>query len=164
MYITVFDVCGHVWVCVQVVGCDWRIESAAREDQCGVCHGDGTTCTTVKQNFDKQVGIGYVEATVIPAGARNIRVEEVAEANNYLAIRNDQGRYYLNGHWYIQWSGDYEAAGTVIHYRRDGNKESFNSPGPLREPLHVMVSTCCLNASPTVWTSFINGSVFVISI
>jgi len=125
---------------VQVVGCDWGIESSAREDQCGICHGDGTTCTTVKQNFDKQVGVGYVEATVIPAGARNIRVEEVAEANNYLAIRNDQGRYYLNGHWYIQWSGDYEAAGTVIHYRRDGNKESFNSPGPLREPLHVMVS------------------------
>ena len=133
-------VCVCVCVCVQVVGCDWGIESAAREDQCGVCHGDGTTCTTVKQNFDKQVGIGYVEATVIPTGARNIRVEEVAEANNYLAIRNDQGRYYLNGHWYIQWSGDYEAAGTVIHYRRDGNKESFNSPGPLREPLHVMVS------------------------
>jgi len=126
---------GHV----QVVGCDWVIESAAREDQCGVCHGDGMTCTTVTQNFDKQVGIGYVEATVIPAGARNIRVEEVAEANNYLAIRNDQGRYYLNGHWYIQWSGDYEAAGTVIHYRRDGNKESFNSPGPLSEPLHIMV-------------------------
>ena len=87
-----------------------------------------------------QVGIGYVEATVIPAGARNIRVEEVAEATNYLAIRNDQGRYYLNGHWYIQWSGDYEAAGTVIHYRRDGNRESFDSPGPLTEPLHVMVS------------------------
>jgi len=125
---------------VQVVGCDWGIESTAREDQCGVCHGDGTTCATIKQNFDKQIGIGYVEATVIPAGARNIRVEEVAEATNYLAIRNDQGQYYLNGHWYIQWSGDYEAAGTVIHYRRDGNRESFDSPGPLKEPLHVMVS------------------------
>lgn len=45
---------------------------------------------------------GYVEATVIPAGARNIRVEEVAEASNFLAVRNNAGEYYLNGHWFIQ--------------------------------------------------------------
>ena len=31
---------------------------------------------------------------VIPEGARNIRVEEVAEANNYLAVRNDKGRWF----------------------------------------------------------------------
>ena len=122
-----------------MVGCDWNIESDAVEDQCGVCHGDGTTCTTIKQSFDKLSGLGYVEATVIPEGARNIRVEEVAEANNYLAIRNEKGQYYLNGHWYIQWSGDYEVAGTVIRYRREGNKESLDAPGPIKEPLHVMV-------------------------
>lgn len=82
---------------------------------------------------------GYVEATVIPINARNIRVEEVAEANNYLALRNDKGEYYLNGHWFIQWSGDYKLAGTIVHYRREGNKESFNASGPLLEPLHIMV-------------------------
>ena len=83
---------------------------------------------------------GYVEAMVIPAGARNIRVEEVAEANNYLAVRNDKGKYYLNGHWFIQWSGDYDAAGTTLHYERNGNKEKFIAPGPLKEELHVMVN------------------------
>lgn len=82
---------------------------------------------------------GYVEATIIPEGARNIRVEEVAEANNYLAIRNDKGDYYLNGHWFIQWSGDYEVAGTVVEYRREGNKESIFTIGPIKEPLHLMV-------------------------
>lgn len=41
---------------------------------------------------------------MIPAGARNIRVEEVAEASNFLALRNDAGEYYLNGHWFIQVS------------------------------------------------------------
>ena len=83
---------------------------------------------------------GYVDATMIPEGARNIRVHEVAEANNYLAIRSTNGRYYLNGHWFIQWSGDYEAAGTVLHYKRDGNKESVEAPGPIKEPLYVVVS------------------------
>ncbi|ELT96535.1 hypothetical protein CAPTEDRAFT_143145, partial [Capitella teleta] len=82
---------------------------------------------------------GYVEATVIPEGARNIRVEEVAEANNYLAIKSNKDKYYLNGGWYIQWSGDYQAAGTIIHYHRDGNKESFKAVGPLKEPLHIML-------------------------
>jgi thrombospondin motif-containing protein 7/thrombospondin motif-containing protein 12 len=80
-----------------------------------------------------------VEATVIPEGARNIRVEEVAEANNYLAIKSNSDKYYLNGGWYIQWSGDYQAAGTVIHYQRSGNRESFNATGPLKEALHIMV-------------------------
>ena len=83
---------------------------------------------------------GYVEATVIPRGARNIRVEEVAGASNFLALANDQGEYYLNGHWFIQWSGDYEMAGTVVRYDREGNKESFRAQGPLKEPLHIMVS------------------------
>ena len=83
--------------------------------------------------------IGYVEAAVIPRGARNIRVEEVAGASNFLALRNDQGEYYLNGHWFIQWSGDYEMAGTVVRYDRLGNKESFKAQGPLKEQLHIMV-------------------------
>lgn len=46
-----------------------------------------------------KIKTGYVEATIIPAGARNIRVEEVAEANNFLAVRSDKGDYYLNGGW-----------------------------------------------------------------
>ena len=27
------------------------IDSMAHEDRCGVCHGDGTKCTTVEKNF-----------------------------------------------------------------------------------------------------------------
>ena len=76
---------------------------------------------------------------MIPEGARNIRVEEVAEANNYLAVMNDKGEYYLNGHWFIQWSGEYKAGGTVINYERQSNKETFTATGPLKEPLHIMV-------------------------
>ena len=78
---------------------------------------------------------------MIPVGARNIRVEEVAAANNFLALQNDKGEYYLNGHWFIQWSGDYKIAGTTVHYERAGNMESVTAQGPLKEPLHVMVGT-----------------------
>ncbi|XP_072037739.1 A disintegrin and metalloproteinase with thrombospondin motifs 7-like [Amphiura filiformis] len=123
----------------QHVGCDYRINSDAIEDRCGVCHGDGRSCEMVKAKFTKESGIGYVEANVIPVGARNIRVEEVAAANNYLALMDNRGQYILNGNWYIQWSGEYEAAGTTVNYQRVENKETVFSQGPLQEPLHVML-------------------------
>ena len=86
--------------------------------------------------------VGYVEAVIIPEGARNIRVEEVAEANNYLAVKAESGQYYLNGGWFIQWDGDYEAGGTTIRYTREGangGRDKFEANGPLKEPLHIMV-------------------------
>ncbi|XP_006811547.1 A disintegrin and metalloproteinase with thrombospondin motifs 6-like [Saccoglossus kowalevskii] len=125
-------------ICMEV-GCDYKIRSTAKEDRCGVCHGDGSTCKKVQAEFNKPSGLGYVEATVIPAGARNIRVEEVAAANNYLALKDDSGEYYLNGHWFIQWSGEYKAAGTIVWYERTGNKEKFSAAGPTKQPLHIML-------------------------
>ena len=48
--------------------------------------------TVTKHCFtSKCLSPGYVEAAVIPEGARNIRVEEVAEANNFLALQNADG-------------------------------------------------------------------------
>ena len=82
---------------------------------------------------------GYVETKVIPAGARNIRVEEVAGASNYLALRSSSGKWYLNGDWYIQQSGEYRAGGTTIYYKRRHNKETFEALGPTTDELHIMV-------------------------
>lgn len=121
------------------IGCDWGIDSSAKEDRCGVCHGDGSTCETIKDQYNETQGMGYVEATVIPRNARNIRVEEVTGVDNYLALQNDNGEYYLNGHWFIQWTGDYNIAGTVVRYNRLGNRDSFDAAGPITEPLHIML-------------------------
>jgi hypothetical protein len=43
---------------IKKIGCDWKIDSSAVEDQCGVCHGDGSTCKTVSQNFITKSGRG----------------------------------------------------------------------------------------------------------
>lgn len=121
------------------VGCDWGIESSAQEDRCGICHGDGTQCLTIRGTFDQKTGIGYVEAVVVPKGARNIKVVEVSEALNYIAVKGEDDEFYLNGQWFIQWSGEYKAAGTMLYYQRDGEKESLHAPGPIKENLKILL-------------------------
>nr|XP_056721739.1 A disintegrin and metalloproteinase with thrombospondin motifs 7 [Euleptes europaea] len=122
------------------VGCDFEIDSYAVEDRCGVCQGDGSTCQTVKKTFEKSEGRGYVDVGLIPAGAREIQIEEVAEAENFLALRSQEpGKYFLNGDWTIQWNGDYRVAGTTFTYERTGNWENLTSPGPTEEPVWIQL-------------------------
>lgn len=83
---------------------------------------------------------GYVDIGLIPEGARDISIQEVAEAGNFLALRSDNpNQYFLNGGWTIQWNGDYKAAGTVFTYERTGHLENLTSPGPTTEPLWIQV-------------------------
>uniref|UniRef100_A0A480ZMY3 A disintegrin and metalloproteinase with thrombospondin motifs 7 preproprotein n=1 Tax=Sus scrofa TaxID=9823 RepID=A0A480ZMY3_PIG len=122
------------------VGCDFEIDSGAVEDRCGVCHGNGSTCHTVSGTFEEAEGLGYVDVGLIPAGAREIRIEEVAEAANFLALRGeDPDKYFLNGGWTIQWNGDYQVAGTTFTYARTGNWENLTSPGPTDEPVWIQL-------------------------
>lgn len=77
---------------------------------------------------------------LIPEGAWDVRIEEAAAAGNFLALRGDgPDRYFLNGGWTIQWSGEYKAAGTVFTYLRTGHLEHLASPGPTTEPLWIQV-------------------------
>ncbi|XP_048460414.1 A disintegrin and metalloproteinase with thrombospondin motifs 12-like [Rhincodon typus] len=125
----------------KTVGCDYEIESNAVEDRCGVCHGNGSSCQTVKKTFEESEGLGYVDVGLIPEGARDIRVEEIAEAGNFLALRSeDPEKYFLNGGFIIQWNGDYKAAGTTFKYERNGNLENLTAPGPTKEPVWIQVS------------------------
>lgn len=56
-----------LFCCVlQKVGCDLVIESSAAEDRCGVCNGDGSTCTTVRKTFAESEGLGRSPAHFIP--------------------------------------------------------------------------------------------------
>uniref|UniRef100_A0A8D2LSQ7 ADAM metallopeptidase with thrombospondin type 1 motif 7 n=1 Tax=Varanus komodoensis TaxID=61221 RepID=A0A8D2LSQ7_VARKO len=122
------------------VGCDYEIDSYAVEDRCGMCRGDGSTCQTVKRTFEEREGRGYVDVGLIPAGAREIQIEEVAEAENFLALRSeDPEKYFLNGGWTIQWNGDYQVAGTTFTYKRTGNWENLTSPGPTEEPVWIQL-------------------------
>lgn len=87
------------------VGCDWKVDSNATEDRCGVCHGDGTQCETTAGVYDKNEGPGYKEVIVIPSGSRNIKIEEVGNSKNYVGIGvPNSDKYFLNGKRF-PWTG-----------------------------------------------------------
>uniref|UniRef100_A0A8C8Z8Y0 ADAM metallopeptidase with thrombospondin type 1 motif 12 n=1 Tax=Prolemur simus TaxID=1328070 RepID=A0A8C8Z8Y0_PROSS len=124
----------------KMVGCDYEIDSNATEDRCGVCLGDGSACQTVRKMFKQKEGSGYVDIALIPKGARDIRVMEVEEAGNFLAIRSeDPEKYYLNGGFIIQWNGNYKLAGTVFQYDRKGDLEKLMATGPTNESVWIQL-------------------------
>ncbi|KAL1461265.1 hypothetical protein WDU94_013182 [Cyamophila willieti] len=124
------------------VGCDGVVGSEKSLDRCGVCGGDNSSCRLVSGLFTRPLlPGGYNLITSIPRGACNLTVSELKHTTNFLALRYRNGSYILNGDWAINWSGDYEGAGTTFAYRRGSNSvgQYITSPGPLTEPLDLMV-------------------------
>ncbi|XP_055689829.1 A disintegrin and metalloproteinase with thrombospondin motifs 7 [Lutzomyia longipalpis] len=126
------------------VGCDWVVDSETVEDQCGVCGGNGETCTVIKGDFNKRLNIseGYYQITTIPAWSRNIHVEEVGPSKNYLSIgKAGTEEFYLNGDRLIYFSGEYDIAGAKGLYDRnvDKDKEVLTIPGPIKEDIILYV-------------------------
>ena len=57
------------------------------------------------------------------------------------ALRRSDGTFVFNGNWAINWSGEYQAAGTTFAYRRQDTTtpELITTLGPLTEPIDIMV-------------------------
>ncbi|XP_063105994.1 A disintegrin and metalloproteinase with thrombospondin motifs 17 isoform X1 [Cavia porcellus] len=153
------DLCVHGRC--QKIGCDGIIGSAAKEDRCGVCNGDGKTCRVVKGDFSHSRGTVknslctkvstcvmakavpkcfscYIEAAIIPAGARRIRVVEDKPAHSFLALK-DSSKRSINSDWKIELPGEFQIAGTTVRYVRRGLWEKISAKGPTKTPLHLMV-------------------------
>ncbi|XP_039974144.1 A disintegrin and metalloproteinase with thrombospondin motifs 16 [Xiphias gladius] len=123
------------------VGCDRVLGSTAVPDACGVCKGDNSTCKIYKGHYNKQHYTNqYYGVVTIPAGARSIRVMELNTSSSYLAVRDTQRRYYLNGHWTVDWPGRHPIAGAIFEYKRPYNRpESLSSTGPTNETLVIEI-------------------------
>ncbi|KAJ8938423.1 hypothetical protein NQ318_011862 [Aromia moschata] len=121
------------------VGCDWVVDSTAKEDDCGICQGDGTKCDKKEGLYNKQSrSPGYREIVVIPRGARNIRVEEKGYSENYISVGSAMAKkFYLNGKRHITLPGEYTVAGSQALYERDNQLEKIRIPGPILEPIVV---------------------------
>lgn len=84
----------------------------------------------------------YYHVVTIPTGARSIRIYETNISTSYISVRNSLKKYYLNGHWSVDWPGRYKFSGTAFNYRRSYKEpESLTSTGPTNETLTVEVET-----------------------
>ena len=120
-----------------------------------MCGGDGSGCETVTGVMrDQDLKMGYNDMSMIPVGATNILITEMKASNNYLALRNSSGHYFLNGNWRIDYPQRMDICGTTFHYERKYKNSKAKGPltlfapeniralGPTTCSLYVVVSFC----------------------
>uniref|UniRef100_A0A8C6E035 ADAMTS like 2 n=1 Tax=Moschus moschiferus TaxID=68415 RepID=A0A8C6E035_MOSMO len=136
-------------VCVsgkcEPIGCDGVLFSTHTLDKCGVCQGDGSSCTHVTGNYRKgNAHLGYSLVTHIPAGARDIQIVERKKSADVLALADEAGYFFFNGNFKVDSPKNFNIAGTVVKYRRpmdvyETGIEYIVAQGPTNQGLNVMV-------------------------
>ncbi|KAE8592011.1 hypothetical protein XENTR_v10018627 [Xenopus tropicalis] len=136
-------------VCVQgkciKAGCDGQLGSKKKYDKCRVCGGDNKSCKKISGLFTKPIH-GYNFVVTIPAGASNLDVRQrgykgLINDDNYLAVKNAQGRYLLNGN-YIVAAGerDISVRGSLLKYSGTGTAvETLQAINVIQESLTIEV-------------------------
>ncbi|XP_015610194.1 thrombospondin type-1 domain-containing protein 4 isoform X3 [Cephus cinctus] len=137
---------GERWLCVagqcKSVGCDGVVGSGVKVDACGVCGGEGRGCRLFEGIFMEPIlPRGHQPVTTIPKGAMSLNISELRHTANFLALRDLNGSYMLNGPWSLSPSGSYKISGTMFSYQRgDGTRmENIFATGPLAEPLELEI-------------------------
>uniref|UniRef100_A0A670YTZ3 ADAMTS like 2 n=1 Tax=Pseudonaja textilis TaxID=8673 RepID=A0A670YTZ3_PSETE len=136
-------------VCVsgkcEPIGCDGVLFSPHVVDKCGVCQGNGSSCTHVTGSYRKgNAPLGYSLVTHIPAGATDIQIVERKKSADVLAIADEGGSYFFNGDYRIDIPQNFNIAGTVFKYRRpmdifETGIEYIVAQGPTNQGLNIMV-------------------------
>uniref|UniRef100_A0A665XEX7 ADAMTS like 1 n=1 Tax=Echeneis naucrates TaxID=173247 RepID=A0A665XEX7_ECHNA len=114
----------------QIVGCDHELGSTAKEDNCGVCNGDGSSCRLVRGHFKSQHASGKSRDTVvvIPFKSRHVRLVLKGPDHLYVESKTLQG---LKGELVLDASGQYHLENTTLDYQKLSDKEILRITGPL---------------------------------
>ncbi|CAG08653.1 unnamed protein product, partial [Tetraodon nigroviridis] len=153
-----YDICVQ-GLCRQA-GCDHVLNSKARNDKCGVCGGDNSSCKTMAGTFN-DAQYGYNTVVRIPAGATNIDIKQVSysgkpEDDNYLALSDSQSNSVLNGNFVVaMFKREINFKGTVIEYSGSDTKvERINCTERIEEELILQVLCVGNLYNPDVRYSF----------
>uniref|UniRef100_A0A672ZSK0 ADAM metallopeptidase with thrombospondin type 1 motif 20 n=1 Tax=Sphaeramia orbicularis TaxID=375764 RepID=A0A672ZSK0_9TELE len=153
-----YDICVQ-GLCRQA-GCDHVLNSKARNDKCGVCGGDNSSCKTMAGTFN-DAQYGYNTVVRIPAGATNIDIKQVSysgkpEDDNYLALSDSQSNFLLNGNFVVaMFKREITFKGTVIEYSGSDTKvERINCTDRIEEELILQVLCVGNLYNPDVRYSF----------
>ncbi|CDQ97960.1 unnamed protein product, partial [Oncorhynchus mykiss] len=137
-------------VCVdgrcEPIGCDGVLFSPNTLDTCGVCQGDGSSCSRVNGNFRREAtSLGYSFITTIPEGSWDIQIiERKKSADVLVAVTDQAGNFFFNGNYKVDSPQNFHAAGTVFKYRRpmdvyETGIEYIVAKGPINQAINVLV-------------------------
>ncbi|XP_037832326.1 ADAMTS-like protein 1 isoform X3 [Kryptolebias marmoratus] len=122
----------------QIVGCDHELGSAAKEDNCGVCDGDGSSCRLVRGHYKSQHATGKAEDTVvaIPYKSRHVRLVLKGPDHLYVESKTLQG---IKTELTLDQSGQYHLENTTLDFQRLSDKEVLRVTGPLGADFTVKI-------------------------
>uniref|UniRef100_A0A671MV84 A disintegrin and metalloproteinase with thrombospondin motifs 20-like n=1 Tax=Sinocyclocheilus anshuiensis TaxID=1608454 RepID=A0A671MV84_9TELE len=153
-----YDICVQ-GLCRQA-GCDHVLNSKARNDKCGICGGDNSSCKTLAGTFNNSQ-YGYNVVVRIPAGATNIDIKQVSysglpEDDNYLALSDNQSNFLLNGNFVVSmFKREITFKGAEIEYSGSNTTvERINCTQRIEEELVLQVLCVGNLYNPDVRYSF----------
>ncbi|XP_053127864.1 ADAMTS-like protein 3 isoform X3 [Hemicordylus capensis] len=112
------------------VGCDRQLGNHAKEDNCGVCAGDGSTCRLVRGQAKTHVSAEKREETVIavPHGSRSARITVKGPAHLVIeskTLQGDSGEHSFSG------PGTFVIDNTTVEFQKGAERETIKIQGPL---------------------------------
>ncbi|CAN9509520.1 unnamed protein product [Ophioblennius macclurei] len=122
----------------QIVGCDHELGSTTKEDNCGVCNGDGSSCRLVRGHYKSQHASGKTEDTVVvvPYKSRHVRLVLKGPDHLYVESKTLQG---VKDEVALDKSGQYHLENTTLDYQKLSDKEVLRITGPLGADFTVKV-------------------------
>ncbi|CAH3174133.1 unnamed protein product [Porites evermanni] len=135
----VYDVCINGQC--QSVGCDHVMSSGKVKDRCGVCGGDGDSCTLVKSTYTEnyiQYAYSPVDTIVeLPVHSANAVFEERSKTYNLIGVQDEEGNDLIPiPSW---WGKVVYKAGTKITYINDAKfPDRLEIEGPTNMPLRIV--------------------------
>uniref|UniRef100_A0A670Y9S1 ADAMTS like 3 n=1 Tax=Pseudonaja textilis TaxID=8673 RepID=A0A670Y9S1_PSETE len=114
----------------QAVGCDRQLGSLAKEDNCGVCSGDGSTCRLVRGQTKTHLSSEKREETMIavPHGSRSARITIKGPAQLAIESKTLQGDTEEHS---FNVPGMYIIENTTVEFQKGPERETIKIPGPL---------------------------------
>uniref|UniRef100_A0A3P9Q228 ADAMTS like 2 n=1 Tax=Poecilia reticulata TaxID=8081 RepID=A0A3P9Q228_POERE len=125
------------------IGCDGVLFSSNTLDKCGVCQGDGSSCSRVTGNFRRGATTLYSFITQIPEGSWDIQIIERKKSADVL-VTDQAGNFFFNGAYKLDSPQNFHAAGTIFKYRRpmdvyETGIEYVVAKGPIDQAINILV-------------------------
>ncbi|CAG9860808.1 unnamed protein product [Phyllotreta striolata] len=111
-----------------------------QQEECSACIKG--SCRSVNGIYTRpDLPAGYSVVAQIPAGACRILVQQLKHTRNFIALKNTNGSFIVNGDWKMSNSRVFKGAGTkFVYIRQDENSlETLTSPGPLANNVDIMI-------------------------